>query len=71
MHTKLELGMFGVARKLVKNVIHLWKPIYFFQKQFSFYSLTNKETTYFGSQGILGLEDISFNSLRLRHPYSR
>jgi hypothetical protein len=35
MHTKSELGMLGVARKLVKDIIHLWRPSCF-QKKFLF-----------------------------------
>ena len=52
IHAELELGVLGIARKLVKDVIYLWW--YNFGKIiFSSYKLPKQQTTTFEFQGIV------------------
>jgi hypothetical protein len=52
VHTKLELGMLGNARKLVKDVIYLCRPIFFKMKIPLPTSYSNNK------QPILGLKEL-------------
>jgi hypothetical protein len=55
VHTKSELDVLGVPRKLVKYVVHLSKKI-IENFYFSLHKLPKLRSTNFWSQGILGIK---------------
>jgi hypothetical protein len=56
VHTKLELDVLGVVKKLVKYVVHLSKRKSWKKDYFSSHRLPKHQKTNFWSQGILGVK---------------
>jgi hypothetical protein len=56
-HTESKLGLFGIAKKFVKNTIHLRKQNFLKQNFLNQnFLLPNQQTITFGFQGVLGIE---------------
>jgi hypothetical protein len=51
-----QLGVLGIARKLVKDVVQLWRWNFEINKIFSFLHAATQKTTTFGFQRILGVK---------------
>jgi hypothetical protein len=60
-HTELELGVLGVARKLVKYVVTRPKEKKI-KNYFSSHKLPKQQSTIFWSQGILGVKILHFQN---------
>jgi hypothetical protein len=53
-----KLGVLGIAGKLVKDVVHLWRQNFEKINFLSFYRLSKQQTTTFGFHGILGVNRV-------------